>query len=232
MRQARRGRASALAASGLFAGALTASALQIGCTSEESRVNMTVERYLSSVVQRNDEGIATIWAPFCRELLGLPAEEYQKKLKELEPRILQSHHLFDKAKEDGEIPPDPLGLAMFRALGMGKGAVSFPLSTRIEEGGATAHVRTRIVTNLETIHLDAIPDGTRIYLMGYPVGKLETIAVGYEDLSQHHLLEAVDIDWTLSRAPAGAPYSSGWLIESIVPDPNSSVEWKPKGKKG
>jgi len=230
MKRAGRGRAVALAAFGFLAAiaALPAG----GCTTPESLVHMTVERYLSSVVQRSDEGIAATWAPFRRELQGLSEAEYKAKFAIIAGRIQQAQKLFDQAKLDGAIAPDPLGLAMFRALGMGKGAVSFPLSARIEEGGASARVRTRIVTNLETLHLDALPDGVRIYLMGYPVGRLEMISVGYEELSSHRLLESVDIDWLLSKAPEGTPYSSGWLIESIAADPNSSVEWKPKGRRG
>jgi hypothetical protein len=115
---------------------------------------------------------------------------------------------------------------------MGKGAVSFPISARIEDGGAAARVRTRVVTNLETLHLDSLPDGVRIYLMGYPVGKLEMITVGFDELSNHRLLESVDIDWRLSKTAATADEPGRWLIESIAADPSSSVEWKPKAAKG
>jgi len=204
-----------------------------GCADDEAAVvGNTVERYLMAVVQRNDEGMASLWAPFRREAAFVTKEEYDKRLAVFSARVRQAHKLYDEAKLQGELGPDDLGVTMFRALGMGKGAVSLPLSVRVEEGAAAARARTRVVTNLETLHLDALPDGVRIYLMGFPVGKLEMITVGFDEPEKHRLLESVDIEWRLSKAVEATGPPASWWIESIAADPNSSVEWKPKAKKG
>jgi len=206
--------------------------LSSSCTTPENNLNLTVESYLSAVIQRYEDGIAYTWGPFRREIGDLKGDDLKKKLRVIAGRVQASQKLFDQAKVDGVIPPDPLSIATFRALGMGKGAASFPLSATIAEDGVTARVRTRVVTNLETLHLESLPDGVRIYLMGYPVGKLEMISVGFDDPKNHHLLGSVDVDWTLSRATEAATSPTGWLVESIDIDPNTSVEWKPRTTKG
>jgi hypothetical protein len=219
-----------LAAASLFVSGFAL--LSTGCANPEDAVTMTVERYLSAVTQRDDEAMASLWAPFRRQIASMTPDEKKQALAAFSARFRQAHKLYDEAKLEGALGPDDLGVTLFRALGMGKGAVSFPISARIEDGGAAARVRTRVVTNLETLHLDSLPDGVRIYLMGYPVGKLEMITVGFDELSNHRLLESVDIDWRLSKTAATADEPGRWLIESIAADPSSSVEWKPKAAKG
>jgi hypothetical protein len=197
------------------------------CSTPTHALNLTVERYLSAVQQRSDETMARLWAPYRREVDGVSLEAEKKAFDAFQAVIRRAHQDFETAKRTREITPDPLGVGLFRALGLGKGTVSIPLGTEIEEGGQSARVRTRIVTNLENLHLETLPDGVRIYLVGYPLGRLEMIAVGYDDLSKHSLLGSVDIDWRLSRASGDIRTLTGWLIESIAPDPESAVQWKP-----
>ncbi|MBI3447373.1 MAG: hypothetical protein HY049_00425 [Acidobacteria bacterium] len=202
------------------------------CTSTDSRLTATVERYLAAIVQRDSGGMALVWGPFRRDAGDGNSEGYRNHLVTFEGRYQAGQRAFDMAKKEGSLAPDPFGVAMFRALGLGKGAASFPIEVQVRDDGATARVRTRVVTNLETLHLDAIPDGVRIYLMGYPVGRLEMISVGFDELSSHRLLQSVDVEWILSKATETVPSPTGWLIESIAADPNSSVEWKPKATRG
>lgn len=202
-----------------------------GCAADPAQLlYMTVERYLAGVQQREDQELSYLWAPFQREISGLSDEEKKKALTTFKARIRKANRVYDQERREGTLPPDPLGVVLFRALGLGKGSASLPLSGKVDEGGASARVRTRVVTNLETLHLDSLPTGVRVYLMGYPFGTVEMIAVGYDDPSKHRLLESVDIDWVLSRAPDNVWSPAGWLIESITPDPNSAVEWKPPAK--
>jgi hypothetical protein len=216
----------------LAAVATGVASLTLSCTTPESRLTMSVESYISAVTQRNDEGIAYMWGPFRRESGSLTPEEYKKRVAAFSVHVRQGNALFEKAKLEGSLAPDELGIPLFRALGMGKGAVSLPLSAHIEGDGLSGRVRTRVVTNLETLHLESLPDGVRIYLAGFPLGRLDMISVGFDEPSNHHLLESVDIEWRLSKAGEAVSTPAGWLIESIAADPNSAVEWKPKAKKG
>ena len=208
----------------LLAAALAAA----GCgPAPEQGLYMTVERYLAAVMQRDPEGMALMWAPYRREIAGLVEEDQKKKYAAFQRMIRNANREFENAKKDGTLAPDPLGVALLRGLGIGKGAVSLPGEWSIAPDGATAAVRSRINTNLDAMNLNSLPDGVRVFLMGYPLGRMEMIAVGYDKLEERHLLGSVDVDWRLSRAPEGMRTPAGWLIESLSADPNSAVEWKP-----
>ncbi len=198
-----------------------------GCGTPERSLNLTVESYVTAVQQRDQRVMAYLWAPYRRDVQGLSAEEQQKVFDDFSAIIAEARRAYDQAKESGNLTPDPFGVSLFRALGLGQGAISIPISARVDEGGSTASVRTRVVTNLDNLRLQSLPDGVRIYLMGYPLGRLEMISVGYDDISKLRLLGSVDIDWKLSRAPEGVRSPAGWLIESLAADPDSAQPWEP-----
>jgi len=199
------------------------------CSNPKRDVNLTVEGYLGAIQQRHHRALAIFWAPYRREVAGLSEAEAAERLESFRQRIETAHAGFEKAKQDGALTPDELGVALFRALGIGKGAYSVPLDAVFEEAGgmSIARARTRVITNLDGINLDGLPTGVRIYLMGFPFGRLERIAVGYEELNEQSLLGSVDIDWTVVKAGPGIASPTGWLIESLAPDPASAVEWVP-----
>lgn len=197
------------------------------CGPQDRGLNLTVESYVTAVQQRDQRMMAYLWAPYRRDVRGLSAEEQQKVFDDFSAIIAEARAAYDQAKESGNLTPDPFGVGLFRALGLGQGAISIPISARLDEGGSTASVRTRVVTNLDNLRLQSLPDGVRVYLMGYPLGRLEMISVGYDDISKLRLLGSVDIDWKLSRAPEGIRSPAGWLIESLAPDPNSAEPWEP-----
>lgn len=197
------------------------------CGTPERSLNLTVESYVTAVQQRNQRGMAYLWAPYRRDVKGLSVEEHQKVFDDFSAIIAEARGTYDQAKRSGVLTPDPFGVVLFRALGLGQGAISIPISGQVDEGGSTASVRTRVVTNLDNLRLKSLPDGVRIYLMGYPLGRLEMISVGYDEISKFRLLGSVDIEWKLSRAPEGMRSPAGWLIESLAADPDSAEEWEP-----
>ncbi len=186
---------------------------------------------MSALQQRDNNSLALLWGPHRREAAGVDEATEQVLYEAFERRVKEAHDGFDSAKESGVLPEDPLAVATFRALRLGKGAASIPLGVEIAEDGATARVRTRIVTNLDNLQLENLPLGVRVYLMAYPMGRLELMAVGYQKLEDKSLLGSVDIEWKLSRAPQGVGTVAGWLIESITPDPATAARWEP-GKRG
>lgn len=135
---------------------------------------------------------------------------------------------FARAKETGMLPEnDPLGVALFRALRLGKGAFTIPLGSEISEDGSRAVVRTRVNTNMDNFQHESLPTGVLLYAAGYPLGRLERISVGYEEIADKSFLAAVDIEWKLVRPPEGVSVPAGWLIESFAPDPETAVKWEP-----
>lgn len=188
-----------------------------------------MERYLAAVMQRDDRMMAILWAPYRREAEDLSGEEREERFAAFQQLIDTAHAGFARAKETGQLPgeDDPLGVAMFRAMRLGKGAFTIPLGTEISSDGSRAVVRTRLNTNIDNLQLDSLPTGVLVYVAGYPLGRLERISVNYEQIDEKSFLGAVDITWNLVRAPEGMATPAGWLIESFAADPGTAVKWEP-----
>lgn len=181
---------------------------------------------MSAVMQRDDRMMAYLWAPFRLQVQDLDEKATEEKLAAFRREIDVAHAGFARAKETGQLPEDPLGVAMFRAMRLGKGAFTIPLGAQVAEDGRTAVVRTRLNTNLDNLQLDSLPTGVLVYAAGYPFGRLERISVNYEEMADKAFLASVDIEWHLVRAPEGMSSPSGWLIESFRADPETAVMWE------
>lgn len=215
------------------AAALLLAATLSACGNPERAVRITIERYLGAIQQRHHRAMAVLWAPYRRAVAGMSEAEEARALEDFRQRIDRANAEFETAKQTGSLTPDDLGIGMLRALGIGKGAFAMPLGVQFleAEGHTIAHARTRILTNLDGLNLDDLPTGVRVYLMGYPFGHLETVAVGYEELKDESLLGSVEVSWSLVKADEAMPSPTGWLIESLSPDPASAVRWEPGRRK-
>ncbi len=204
------------------------------CAPSANTLQVTVEAYISAVSLGDVARILDLSAPYHRELLAAKtAEEREAVGKKYRDMIEGGYMLWDRSKAAGELSPDPLGVTLIRAIGLGKeGAAAMPLSVTVEPGNMKAVVKTRVLTNYGGIHWDSIPTGGRMYLMGYPFGKVVNFATGYDDPSELSLLATVNVDWTLVRIP-GAERSrnapSEWLIDKLVPIPDTATPWSPPG---
>lgn len=202
------------------------------CAPSANTLQVTVEAYISAVSLGDVARILDLSAPYHRELLAAKTPEEKAAVgKKYRDMIEGGYMLWDRSKAAGELASDPLGVTLIRAIGLGKeGAAAMPLSVNVEPGNMKAVVRTRALTNYGGIHWDSIPTGGRMYLMGYPFGKVVNFATGYDDPSELSLLATVSIDWTLVRLP-GAERSknapSDWLIDRVMPLPDTATAWSP-----
>ena len=187
---------------------------------------------MAAVMQRDDRMMSVLWASYRLETKGLPREEIEKRFAVFGGMIEAAGEGFEQAKTTGELPPDPLGVTLFRAMRLGKGAFSVPLGVTMSDDGESAVVRTRLNSNLDNLQLDVLPTGVLVYVAGFPLGRLERISVNYEKIEDKAFLGAVDLEWRLRRAPEGAGTPTGWLIDSITADPDTAVMWEPGKRPG
>jgi len=213
--------------------ALTAALLLASCSPSPNTVYVTMEGYISAVSLNDIERILAISAPYQRELasVGTTPEGKTALDKRYREMIERGYMIWETAKSTGELAPDPLGIALIRAIGLGKeGAASFPLGVRFEQSNSRAVIGSRAITNYDRIVWDRIPTGGRMYLLAHPYGKVINFATGYDDPTQFTLLATVDLEWTLVRLPGvtrpeGAP--SDWYVETVEAKPDTATPWKP-----
>jgi len=207
---------------------------QSGCAPSVNTLQVTVEAYISAVSLGDVARILALSAPYQRDLAAAATpEEKDAVAKRYRGLIEQGYMLWDQSKSTGELAPGPLGVTLIRATGLGKeGAAAMPLGVRMEADNTRAVVSTRVLTNYGGIHWQSIPTGGRMYLMGYPFGRVVNFATGYDDPSTLDLLATVSVEWTLVRIPdvgrsSGA--STDWFVEQVTPLPDTATSWSPPG---
>lgn len=224
--------AAGLVAAGLVA-AVFSSLTLTACAPGPNTVYVTMEAYISAVSLNDVSRILATSAPYQRELMSASTPEQQAALgKKYRDLIEGGYMLWESAKSAGQLSPDPLGVALIRAIGLGReGGAAFPVRVRFEDDNTRAIIESRAITNYDSIKWDRLPSGGRIFLMGYPFGKVVNYAPGYDDPYALQLLATVDIEWTMVRIPglkrpAEAP--SDWYVDKIEPKTASATAWSPK----
>lgn len=212
--------------------ALTCVLAAAGCSPSVNTLQVTVDAYISSVSLNDVARILDLSAPYQRALKEAPAEQAEAIAKDFRGRIEEGYMRWEGGRGTGQLELDPLGIALIRGIGLGKeGAAAIPLGVRFEADDMRGVVVTRAISNYRSIRWETIPAGGRIYLMGYPFGKIINFATGYDDPSGFELLDTVDLEWTLVRIPglrtAGAP--SDWFVESAEPVEGTATKWRPPG---
>ncbi|HKY32558.1 MAG TPA: hypothetical protein VJV23_08485 [Candidatus Polarisedimenticolia bacterium] len=202
------------------------------CSPSANTLQVTVEAYISAVSLGDAGRVLDMSAPYQRERLQAPGEEARRALEaSYRDRIERGYVLWEQAKATGELAPDPLGVALIRAIGLGKeGAAALPLKVEFDRDKTRAMVTTRAITNYDSIRWGSVPAGGRMYLMGHPFGKVVNFATGYDDPSVLSLLATVDLEWTLAtipglERPAGA--ASDWYVEGVRPLDGTATSWSP-----
>ena len=212
-----------------FMAAPIAALATAACSPSVNTLQVTVDAYISAV-SLNDVGrILDLSAPYQRALKEAPDQE-AAIARDFRGRIEDGYMRWEGARATGQLELDPMGIAIIRGIGLGKeGAAALPLNVRFEDGNMRGIVTTRALTNYKSIRWNSIPTGGRIYLMGFPFGKVINFATGYDDPSGFELLDTVDLEWTLTRLAGvrtqGAP--GDWFVESVEPVEGTATSWRP-----
>lgn len=212
--------------------AAAAAFVLLSCSPSVNTVNVTMETYISAVSLNDLHRILAASAPYQRELMTAATPEEKEAVGRRYRGLVEGGYmLWEQAKASRVLSPDPLGIALIRAIGLGKeGAAAFPLRVRFEAGNTRAVIASRAITNYERIDWGSLPTGGRMYLLGHPFGKVVNFAPGYDDMTKLELLATVDLEWTLVRIsglirPEGAP--SDWFVEKVEVRPESATSWSP-----
>ena len=207
--------------------------IHIACAPGPNTVYVTMETYISAVSLNDVNRILATSAPYQRELMAAGTPEQKAAVGRKYRDIIEGGYmLWETAKSARELKPDPIGIALIRAIGLGReGGAAFPVRARFEDDNMRAIIESRAITNYDSIKWEALPAGGRIYLMGFPFGTVVNFAPGYDDPSLLQLLATVDVEWTLVRIPglnrpAEAP--SDWFVEKIEARAATATAWSPK----
>jgi hypothetical protein len=192
--------------------------LLCGCPEVEWNTRRTVERYLDAVQASDIVTLARYSAEYEDAARGLEGPPAQEAYERFASRVRSRLESYEQAKRSGRLEPAPDGIALARGLGLGRGA--FYQIRRVEVDGGRARLRLEVNLGYDHIPFERFPEGTRIYLMGLPVGTLLSRVRGEGVGERVEVLGRLEIDCVLERAPA-PDHPTGWLVRSLTAAPGS-----------
>ena len=186
-----------------------------------ARLPVDADEYIAAVQYHDATGLIKRMATFRAELLAVPREGWPdvraRHLALAEARI----DSYEQAKSTGRLPMVDDGIDLIQGLAIGKGIYYRFDEVRLEEGGVHAVGILEVIPDYDPRRLRGLPRGTRIYLMGDPLGTLETLKLGTDPEEQTvRVVETIRLEWRFAWFEATDVYPDGWAVESIRPVPD------------
>jgi hypothetical protein len=201
--------------------------LVCGCPETDWNARRTVERYLDAVQASDIVTLARYSAEYEDAARGLEGPAAQEVYERFAERVRVRLEAYEEAKRRGRLEPTPDGMALARGLGLARGA--FYQIRRVDAEDGRARLRLEVNLGYDQIPFERFPEGTRIYLMGLPVGRLLSRVRGEGAGDSVEVLGRLEIDCLLERAPA-EDHPTGWLVRSFAAAPGTEravrVTWR------
>jgi len=165
------------------------------------------------LVFRYSEGIQSLHAPTYQNLyLECHAEESRR---DLGTRIVG----YEGIRKQGTVTFSNDGVEVIKLGALGRGAYF-----RVREAETSGNIlvfKTLLRPDYLSINFTEYPPNAILYIMGEPLGTIVKLRPGKTPGPERSVLHSVDLQWTWSRLPRGAP--SDWCLKSVLPIPDSAV---------
>jgi hypothetical protein len=200
------------------AAALSAALLAAaGCgRGEADAVTGTLARYVGAVQEQNLPALWALRAWDKGERSGVTPEP------DFEIEANGYFAAYETGKRAGELKFDSWGVALVRALALGRGAyyrVSEISAPRPDARTVLVHVPLPY----ESLDYAPFPEGTTLYFLEPPLGGVHKHVVGSAPSVKRELLSEVTLRWTLVRDAAEPPLSpTGWLVLAVAVEEGSA----------
>jgi hypothetical protein len=215
---------------GRLAAAAAVAALAAACGQNESDVRRTLDEYIRAVQAADGARLSRFSAEFQEASHTLHGAELHAALEGFIHRTEERLAAYEQAKKTGSLDLGADGVSLIKGLGLGRGVFYLVRDVAPEEGSRD-RVRARMEVNLayDFVPFEDYPEGTIIYLMGMPCGRLLAPVRGKGKGDKLEVLAQVILDCRLERA-LDPEHPTGWVVRSLGVVPGSarpgSVSWR------
>lgn len=184
------------------------------------QVARDADAYVRGVQYRDALGLIKYQAVFREAIATHPREEWEVLRERSEQEAQRRFAQYDEAKVTGALPVAPDGIDLIQGLAIGKGIFYSLGEPHLEEEGETATAVMTVRPDYAPHRFDGLPPGTRVYLMGEPLGALHTVTVGGEPAEQTlRVVGEIRLEWRFRWFDGMDVYPGAWAVESIRPVP-------------
>jgi hypothetical protein len=192
-------------------------------------VRQDTDEYIVGVQYEDAQGLVKRQAPFRTEIASRPREEWNAIRERYEEQALARFAAYEEAKSSGRLPLRDDGVVLLQALAVGKGVHYAFEELRLEEDGSRVVGKMVVSLDYSPHRFEPFPAGTKIFLLGEPLGTLHTVTVGEAPPEPLTLVERVELEWRLAWYEAEDVYPEGWAVESVraMPGGVRFTSWTP-----
>lgn len=169
--------------------------------------------YLRAVQERDTVTLLDLAAAYVLEQRDTPEPDQEALQRRYEAMVDARYEGWMADRDEGRLQLDPDGIALIRALKLGRGAYYETVAS-----GRTSPERAFLVHEVRlayrSIDLSGLPAGTTIYLLGAPLGTVHHPVIGKHEPAGRRLLDRLWIRWDLVQV------DDRWLVESVGADPD------------
>lgn len=205
-----------------------AALLAAGCSDSERIAGETLVRYMEAVQSEDWDAL------FCLSTGAAAADELGD-----DPAARRAAFAawarawlerYTEGRDEGLVDTESNPIAVIELFALGRGTwYSIAAVERIDDD--TLRVATALRFGYDQANLSRLSPGTTFYLAADPPGRVRAVQVpaGPREI-QVEVLESVNVEWMLSRAPAAAGCAAGrWTVAEATPVPDSatttSITW-------
>lgn len=187
-----------------------------------------IQRYIGAVQKKDYKTLYELRADILDETEHLTEEEKLAHFDYFKKQMGKKYESYEAGRENGELDFDPDGVVLIKAFVLGKGTFYQPVDwIRVSE--TTAFIDTVLEFGYAHIDYSFFPEGTLIYLMGYPIGRVETLVIQRSGKVVKKVMKEAKLRWWFERKKRSNDVLSSWHIKSVEILPDSvtyeTVTW-------
>jgi hypothetical protein len=206
---------------------LLAAGLLAGCLETEWGVRRTLEAYLDAVHKADVQALSRLSVEYLDLTRGKPESERRGAYEEFERRASQRLAAYEAAKETGQLDLGADGVGLIKGMMLGRGV--FYQLRDLKEEADRARVRIEVNLGYNFVPFENYAEGTRIFMMGMPVGRLIGPVRGQNAGQKIEVLARLELEVDFQR-DREKDHPTGWRVRSFSVVPGSErggqIEWR------
>ncbi len=173
-----------------------------------------IHAYINAVQKQDYKTLYALRADLFEEATHLADNEKKSHFENFRRNMGKKYKEYEEGREQGELVFDHDGIILVKAFVLGKGTFYQPVHwMRVSE--TTAFMDTLLEFGYAHINYSTFPNGTVIYLMGYPLGRVDSLCIQKSGKVAKRVLKEAKVRWWFEKKKASHLSPSGWYIKSI-----------------
>jgi hypothetical protein len=180
----------------------------------QSEGERLVHTYINAVQRKDYKTLYELRADLVDEVSPLSENKKENHFEFFKRNMEKKYENYEKGRERGELIFSQEGIVLIKAFVLGKGTFYQPIHW-VQVSETKGFIDTLLEFGYAYINYDTFPEGTVIYLMGYPLGRIDKLTIQRSGKVVKKVLKEGRVRWWFEKKKPSHLSPSGWHIKSI-----------------